>query len=99
MNFIKKKYNISLHFVTALFIILALLSSCSKSAPNAGFVEHPERFAKPETLPFQKGWTKQGVDFKSYRKIMVAPINTQYVLESEWVQKTKNNDKKSVKNK
>lgn len=54
-------------------------------APNAGFIAHPERQAQRPDLPFQKVWIKPGFDKSGYRELVVAPVNTQYMLEMDWL--------------
>lgn len=57
-------------------------------APNAGFVQNPERQVKRADLPFQKVWIKSGFDKSAYRELVVAPVNTQYMMEMDWLHKT-----------
>jgi len=54
-------------------------------APDAGFIEHPEWQVKRADLPFQKVWIKPDFDKSNYRGIVVAPVNTQYMLEMDWL--------------
>ena len=54
-------------------------------APSAGFIEQPERDKKIAYLPFQRAWIKPGFDKSNYKKIVVAPVNTQYMLEMDWL--------------
>jgi hypothetical protein len=54
-------------------------------APNAGFIEHPEQQTKRADLPFQKVWIKPGSDMNAYRELIVAPVNTQYMLKMDWL--------------
>lgn len=54
-------------------------------APNAGFIEHPERQKQRADLPFQKVWIKPDFDKSGYRELIVAPVNTQYMLEMNWL--------------
>lgn len=54
-------------------------------APNAGFIQHPERQTERADLPFQKVWIKPGFDKAPYRELIVAPVNTQYMLEMDWL--------------
>jgi hypothetical protein len=56
-------------------------------APDAGFIEHPELQSKPADLPFQKVWIKPGFDKSGYRSLVVAPVNTQYMQEMDWLHK------------
>ncbi|HWO99500.1 MAG TPA: DUF3313 family protein [Methylococcus sp.] len=56
-------------------------------APNVGFIEHPERQVKRADLPFQKVWIKPGFDKNDYRELIVAPVNTQYMMDMDWMHK------------
>ncbi|MGQ0594108.1 MAG: DUF3313 family protein [Gammaproteobacteria bacterium] len=56
-------------------------------APDAGFIQDPERETKRADLPFQKVWVEPGVDFKHYRELIVAPVNTQHMLKMDWLHK------------
>jgi Protein of unknown function (DUF3313) len=56
-----------------------------KPAPNAGFIEQPDRQVKRADLPFQKVWIKPGFDKSGYRELVVAPVNTQYMLQMDWM--------------
>ena len=58
-----------------------------KPAPNAGFIEQPDRQVKRADLPFQKVWIKPGFDKSGYRELIVAPVNTQYMFEMDWLHK------------
>jgi hypothetical protein len=83
-----------------LFCLLALLfAGCSSMtsasnevkdvyvapAPDAGFIQHPERQEKRADLPFQKVWVKSGFDAAEYKTLFVAPVNTQYMLDMDWL--------------
>jgi hypothetical protein len=54
-------------------------------APDVGFIEHPEQQTQRADLPFQKVWIKPGFDKNGYRELVVAPVNTQYMLEMDWL--------------
>lgn len=54
-------------------------------APDAGFVEHPEWQSQHADLPFQKVWIRPGFDMNAYRELIVAPVNTQYMMEMDWL--------------
>jgi hypothetical protein len=66
-----------------------MLSGCAslKAAPStgAGFVPM-DQMAPRADLPFQKVWFKKDVDFTRYKSIYVAPVNTKFLLESNWWQ-------------
>ena len=57
-------------------------------APNAGFIENPERQVKRIDLPFQKVWIKTGFDMGAYHELVLAPVNTQYMMKMHWLHKT-----------
>ena len=56
-------------------------------APDTAFTPDAQREKKVAYLPFQKAWIKQGVDFKAYQYLVVAPVNTQYMLKMDWLHK------------
>lgn len=57
-------------------------------APDVGFIENPAQQTKRADLPFQKVWIKEGFDKSGYRELVVAPVNTQYLLEMDWLHKS-----------
>lgn len=63
----------------------AIKDEMVQPAPDAGFIDHPERQSKPADLPFQKVWIKPGLELGGYRNLVVAPVNTQYMLELDWM--------------
>ena len=79
--------------------VIGILSGCSaiqtgsndvkamavEPAPNAGFIEQPDRDTKIAYLPFQRAWIKPGFDKSNYKELVVAPINTQYMLKMDWL--------------
>jgi hypothetical protein len=54
-------------------------------APDAGFIEHPDRQVNPDDLPFHKVWIKPGFNMNDYHELVVAPVNTQYMLKMSWL--------------
>lgn len=82
-------------------LLLLTLSACSsvrsttndlkanvvEPAPDAGFIQHPERQSKRADLPFQKVWIKPGFDKAPYRELLIAPVNTNYMQEMDWMHK------------
>jgi len=85
--------------VGLLISAIALLSACStvqketnavksvavQPAADAGFIEHPELQSKPTDLPFQKVWIKPGFEKSGYQELVVAPVNTQYMQQMDWL--------------
>ncbi|MEE8141942.1 MAG: DUF3313 family protein [Planctomycetota bacterium] len=69
-------------------ITLSLLAGCKAgAAPNAGFIQHPEWMVKPKLLPFHGAWAKPNLAWDDYTEILIAPVDTQHLLDSEWWQK------------
>lgn len=74
-----------------IIILLGLMGSgCAtiKAEPSkgAGFVPMAQ-MAKLPDLPFQKSWVKDGMDWKRYRTIYIAKVDTDHLLEPEsWAQ-------------
>jgi len=56
-------------------------------APDTSFIKHSERQTKRANMPFQKVWIKAGFEIKDYKELMVAPVNTQHMLEMDWLHK------------
>ena len=76
-------------------VIGLLLAAGCKAAPparSAGFVDEA-RMAKPEDLPFQKAWIEPGVDWTRYRRIQIAPVNTEHLAEMEWAKQVDKQEK------
>jgi hypothetical protein len=94
-----KKMKKSFRFFAPLYIIASLLSGCASvqsdtnemknavvtPAPDAGFIKHPELQSKRAELPFQKVWVKPGFNMKKYRYLVVAPVDTQHMLQMDWL--------------
>jgi hypothetical protein len=62
-----------------------LKAALIKPAPDAGFIKSPGRQTKRADLPFQKAWFKPDLDLSSYRELYVAPVNTEHMLEMDWL--------------
>lgn len=60
-------------------------ASVVEPAPDAGFIDHPERQSKRADLPFQKVWIKPGFDKTKYAELIVAPVNTHYMMKMDWL--------------
>ena len=79
--------------------VIGVLSGCSaiqsgsndvkalavEPAPNAGFIQQPDQQVKRADLPFQKVWIKPSFDKSNYQELVVAPVNTQYMLKMDWL--------------
>lgn len=62
-------------------------SKLVKPAPEAGFIKDSDLLEKRSDMPFQKVWIKPGYEKSFYKELIVAPVNTQYMLEMDWLHK------------
>ncbi len=71
------------------------LAGCEtmKAEPSkgAGFVPMQEMSYRAD-LPFNKVWVKAGVDWKPYKTIYIKDVNTRYLMEADWWQKSLRRD-------
>lgn len=73
--------NCTLLLLGGMFLTLPL--GCKTApAPDTGFLQQPERMA-PETerFPFDRVWVKPGVEKDNYDYVVIAPVNTEYLME------------------
>jgi hypothetical protein len=68
--------------MTAVVIVAALsLTACkAKEAPTSDFIANPELMARDQTYPFQRAYWNHKYDSKSFTEIMIAPVDTHYVM-------------------
>ncbi len=59
----------------------------ARPAEGAGYVPM-QQLAKDPHLPFNKAWIKPGADWRLYRTIYIAPVNTDYLMRANWWQET-----------
>jgi hypothetical protein len=60
-------------------------SEVVKPAPDAGFIANPELQTKVDYLPFQKVWIDPKFNKDKYTQLVVAPVNTQYMQQMDWL--------------
>jgi len=94
-----KKMKKSAMIIVPLCLISSLLSGCAPArtgsneikalavtpAADAGFIENPGQQTERSDLPFQKVWIKPGFDARGYKELVVAPVNTQYMQQMDWL--------------
>jgi Protein of unknown function (DUF3313) len=87
------------HFLLIAVVLALAITGCStvrtgandikakavEPAADTGFIQHPELQAKRTDLPFQKVWIKPGFDKSGYRELIVAPVNTDYMQNMDWM--------------
>jgi hypothetical protein len=59
---------------------LALAGCKAGEAPNTAFIPHPERMLKDANVPFQRTYWNDKFDPRAYNEIIVAPVNTDYLM-------------------
>jgi len=70
----------ALVLLASLGLMITCASGCkAEAAPDAGYTDKTA-MAKDPLIPFHKVWRKPGVDWSGYKKIYIAPVNTQYML-------------------
>ena len=60
-------------------------SKVVEPAPNAGFIQYPERLKARADMPFQKVWVMPDFDKSRYQYIILAPVDTRHMLEMDWM--------------
>lgn len=76
------------NYLLILIVLLFALGCRAAPAPDAGFISDPSRMGYDKDLPFNRVWYDKGVDWDSYNKVVVAPVNITYLLEMDWWQKS-----------
>lgn len=81
------------HRFLLVLALLTVLSAC-KAAPAkpAGFLENPEEMTESDSVPFHRAWVKPDVDWASYTSMIIAPVNTEHLLEMDWLDKTERSE-------
>lgn len=87
---------------TLTVVSLLVLASCSSirsgsnelkakmvdPIPDTGFIKHSGgQKVKRADMPFQKVWIAPDFEKNDYKELIVAPVNTQYMLEMDWLHK------------
>ncbi|MEC4748111.1 DUF3313 family protein [Methylomicrobium sp. Wu6] len=99
MKTLIKRLKIAAMFCVPICLIGLLFSGCASvqsgtnemkalavtPAPDAGFIENPQQQTKRADLPFQKVWIKSGFDPLDYKELVVAPVNTYYMQQMDWL--------------
>ncbi len=54
--------------------------------PDTGFIEHSGgQKVKRADMPFQKVWIAPDFEKNAYQELLVAPVNTEYMLKMDWL--------------
>jgi len=80
--------------LAALFLSVAVsISACSTlkadEAPDAGYIEDSDRMEeRRDRFPFHKVWLSDYSQkhYDKFTEIMVAPVNTDYLLQNDWLE-------------
>src|SRR5687768_5368970 len=85
-----EEMGISMKFINRPLLVLSILLALSaigckaKPAPAVGFAD-PELMTSDPNIPFQKFWRKPDVNWEHYRKVYIADVSTDYMLNlTDW---------------
>ena len=68
--------------LTVLFLIMFLSGCAAGDPPPSGFMNQGGMTVRGD-LPFDMAWIKPGVHWQQYRKVVIAPVDTKHILESD----------------
>lgn len=72
--------------ILPLLLVFSFLPVCIAADPKpSGFMDRKNMTIRGD-LPFEMGWIKPGVNWKKYQKVVIAPVDTQHLLESNYWQ-------------
>jgi hypothetical protein len=83
-QYFKKIRKIISLFISIIFLLSILnLTGCKATeAEPAGYIKNPGYMYKDPTLPFHKVWIRRNFNLRNYNKIMINPINMNYLQEA-----------------
>lgn len=68
--------------------VALLLAGChAKEAPTSGFIDSPELMTRNQAGPFNRAYWNNKYDQKDFTQIVIAPVNTQYVMAQNFWEK------------
>lgn len=74
--------------LATLLLTAAGLAGCRAThAPTSNFIERPELMANDATLPFNKVYWNKAYDAKDFDEVLVAPVNTDYIMAQNFWEK------------
>jgi Protein of unknown function (DUF3313) len=95
------KFKASLTKILPLLLTIFFgLQVCSAAEPKpSGFMDRAGMTIRGD-LPFETGWIKPGVYWKKYRKMVVMPVETKYLMATDfWQEMDRSGDiEKDIKN-
>lgn len=70
-------------FLCVLLASVVVIGCKTKPASDSGFLQESKPMqAETDRFPFQRVWVKPGISKYDYDYIMIAPVNTSYLLEN-----------------
>jgi hypothetical protein len=68
--------------ITKICLLAGLtLAGCKAGeVPDSAFNPHPELMSKDNTVPFQRTYWNDKFNPRAYREILIAPVNTDYIM-------------------
>lgn len=72
-------------WISSLLFFFTSFSVLADEPKPSGFLDYGNMTIRGD-LPFELGWNKPGVNWKQYQKVVIAPVDTQYLMESDYWQ-------------
>ncbi|MCF7792099.1 MAG: DUF3313 domain-containing protein [Victivallales bacterium] len=83
----KLNYKITGNIFFIKLIIFCLCGCRANEAPPAGFIKNPQYMYKDPFLPFHRAWIRKDFNLNAYNKIIIYPVNMNYLKAPETVGK------------
>jgi len=71
----------------AVVFCLLFVGCRAKEAQTSEFISNPNLMTQNKTIPFQRAYWNHDYDPKAFNEIMIAPVNTQYVMAQNFWEK------------
>lgn len=71
-------------YLVVALTILFLVGCRAAAAPDSGFLKNPELLKSDEDLPFDAAWIEDKQDFRDFKTIFIAPVDTQHLEKMDW---------------
>lgn len=69
------------HLGVAAMLAVASVTGCkAKEAPDSGFLSDTQKMSRKKDTPFHRTYWNQRFNIKNYDEVMIAPVNTNYVM-------------------
>ena len=89
MQFLKRIIKTKNNITNLILVLLSLnIAGCKATeAKPAGFIKNQNYMYKDPTLPFHRVWIRKGLNLNNYRRVMISPVNFNYLQDPGFVSK------------